>query len=302
MDVDWDLHAVVRPFCPTTSSSSSTAAAATTTTTITATTAAGASFSWSKNENIIGVDFFPNPLPTRNYNSIDSIQHCLNALNKPIEFPKLQKPPQYSQNLPFSPLSVIGGLQDPPLMNHHHPKQFLGKQQSFGVSRCTTSNAQSARSKKRKNQMKMKKKKVCQVPADKLSSDVWSWRKYGQKPIKGSPYPRGYYKCSTLKECMARKQVERNRSDPNMFIVTYTGEHNHQAPSYRNSSAGSARTKATSSPATSHQSPAVSPATEKTTEDNDTEDDTFDSKIDDDFFEGLDELESPVTGGVFPVA
>ena len=22
------------------------------------------------------------------------------------------------------------------------------------------------------------------------SSDIWSWRKYGRKPIKGSPYPR----------------------------------------------------------------------------------------------------------------
>lgn len=38
----------------------------------------------------------------------------------------------------------------------------------------------------RKNQMK----RVCQVPAEALSSDMWSWRKYGQKPIKGSPYPR----------------------------------------------------------------------------------------------------------------
>ncbi|PPS15526.1 hypothetical protein GOBAR_AA05052 [Gossypium barbadense] len=38
--------------------------------------------------------------------------------------------------------------------------------------------------------------------------DSWSWRKYGQKPIKGSPYPRGYYKCSTSKGCSAKKQVD----------------------------------------------------------------------------------------------
>jgi hypothetical protein len=36
------------------------------------------------------------------------------------------------------------------------------------------------------------KKVVCEVPAagGGVSSDLWAWRKYGQKPIKGSPYPR----------------------------------------------------------------------------------------------------------------
>jgi len=39
------------------------------------------------------------------------------------------------------------------------------------------------------------KKVVCEVPAagGGVSSDLWAWRKYGQKPIKGSPYPRYVY-------------------------------------------------------------------------------------------------------------
>lgn len=39
----------------------------------------------------------------------------------------------------------------------------------------------------RKNEQK---RVVLQLKADDLSSDKWAWRKYGQKPIKGSPYPR----------------------------------------------------------------------------------------------------------------
>ncbi|CAK9148094.1 unnamed protein product [Ilex paraguariensis] len=65
-------------------------------------------------------------------------------------------------------------------------------------------------------------------------SDSWAWRKYGQKPIKGSPYPRGYYRCSSSKGCPARKQVERSRLDPTMFVVTYSCEHNHPWPTLRN--------------------------------------------------------------------
>ncbi|KAL3377055.1 hypothetical protein AABB24_003461 [Solanum stoloniferum] len=65
-------------------------------------------------------------------------------------------------------------------------------------------------------------------------SDSWAWRKYGQKPIKGSPYPRGYYRCSSSKGCPARKQVERSREDPNMLVVTYSCEHNHPWPASRN--------------------------------------------------------------------
>ena len=34
------------------------------------------------------------------------------------------------------------------------------------------------------------KRVVEQVNEENLLSDAWAWRKYGQKPIKGSPYPR----------------------------------------------------------------------------------------------------------------
>ncbi|CAM0954964.1 unnamed protein product [Alopecurus aequalis] len=62
----------------------------------------------------------------------------------------------------------------------------------------------------------------------KVLPDGYSWRKYGQKPIKGSPHPRGYYKCSSVRGCPARKHVERYLDDPSMPIVTYKGEHNHK--------------------------------------------------------------------------
>ncbi|PWZ29110.1 putative WRKY transcription factor 35 [Zea mays] len=102
--------------------------------------------------------------------------------------------------------------------------------------------------KRRKNQAR---KVVC-IPAPAASaggrttgevvpSDLWAWRKYGQKPIKGSPYPRGYYRCSSSKGCPARKQVERNRTDPSLLVITYNSEHNHPWPTQRNALAGSTR-------------------------------------------------------------
>ncbi|KAG2304054.1 hypothetical protein Bca52824_032705 [Brassica carinata] len=107
--------------------------------------------------------------------------------------------------------------------------------------------------KRRKSQAK---KVVC-IPApaamnsrssgEVVPSDLWAWRKYGQKPIKGSPFPRGYYRCSSSKGCPARKQVERSRTDPNMLVITYTSEHNHPWPIQRNALAGSTRSSSSSS-------------------------------------------------------
>ncbi|CAD6251178.1 unnamed protein product [Miscanthus lutarioriparius] len=73
----------------------------------------------------------------------------------------------------------------------------------------------------------------------------------------GLSLPKGYYRCSSSKGCAARKQVERSRADPNTFILTYTGEHNHAAPTHRNSLAGTTRHKFPSSAAPQPPPPSV---------------------------------------------
>ncbi|CAA0375990.1 unnamed protein product [Arabidopsis thaliana] len=57
--------------------------------------------------------------------------------------------------------------------------------------------------------------------------DNHTWRKYGQKEILGSRFPRAYYRCTHQKlyNCPAKKQVQRLNDDPFTFRVTYRGSH-----------------------------------------------------------------------------
>ncbi|KAL2647714.1 hypothetical protein AAZX31_05G149700 [Glycine max] len=101
----------------------------------------------------------------------------------------------------------------------------------------TSSSKRSRRAiQKRVVQIPMKETEGCRLKGESNTppSDSWAWRKYGQKPIKGSPYPRGYYRCSSSKGCPARKQVERSCVDPTMLVVTYSSDHNHPWPPSRN--------------------------------------------------------------------
>ncbi|OWM75913.1 probable WRKY transcription factor 3 [Punica granatum] len=68
-----------------------------------------------------------------------------------------------------------------------------------------------------------------------LLDDGYRWRKYGQKVVKGNPYPRSYYKCTTP-GCNVRKHIERASTDPKAVITTYEGKHSHDVPAARASS------------------------------------------------------------------
>lgn len=63
---------------------------------------------------------------------------------------------------------------------------------------------------------------------DRPSEDGYNWRKYGQKKVQGSEYPRCYYKC-TQANCPMRKKVERSH-DGQVTEIVYKGDHNHPKP------------------------------------------------------------------------
>ncbi|OEL17211.1 putative WRKY transcription factor 11 [Dichanthelium oligosanthes] len=119
------------------------------------------------------------------------------------------------------PLSSSGAGQKRRCHEHAHSENVAGGKYGATGGRCHCSKRRKHRV-KRTIRVPAISPKVADIPADE-----YSWRKYGQKPIKGSPYPRGYYKCSTVRGCPARKHVERDPGDPSMLIVTYEGEHRH---------------------------------------------------------------------------
>ncbi|KAK5783540.1 WRKY transcription factor 22 -like protein [Gossypium arboreum] len=311
MEVDWDLHAVVRGCA-----------------TVTATSNGGVGSGYSV------ADLLPPQSGVSSFGSEEAFEgHALSSPNQLEELHELYKPffpksqPLSPQSTPLSSISSISFSKEARI-EEQQPQSKLSLAASVTTAitaptnNSATSTSHNSRSKRRKNQLK----KVCQVPTEGLSSDVWSWRKYGQKPIKGSPYPRGYYRCSTSKGCLARKQVERSRTNPAMFIVTYTAEHNHPAPTHRNSLAGSTRQKPfTSQTPTAGDSvkpvsakPAGSSSLTTSVDEElmvqntkagsredlveDEGEDDFgmsDTAVSDDFFEGLEGIADMVTGNCF---
>ncbi|KAL8052355.1 hypothetical protein ABFS82_06G204800 [Erythranthe guttata] len=75
---------------------------------------------------------------------------------------------------------------------------------------------------------------VREAAVAKYSEDGFFWRKYGQKHVKGSEFPRSYYRCTDT-NCDVKKKVECSQ-DGQITEIVYKGSHNHPKP--HNSSSG----------------------------------------------------------------
>ncbi|KAL5569652.1 hypothetical protein UlMin_026227 [Ulmus minor] len=100
----------------------------------------------------------------------------------------------------------------------------------ISVSGRSCSSSSSQRPRRRKDDADVRTERVAapqigntEIPPD----DGQTWRKYGQKEIMGSRFPRAYYRCTHQKlyNCPAKKQVQRLDDDPFTFEVMYRGNH-----------------------------------------------------------------------------
>ncbi|GMH05791.1 hypothetical protein Nepgr_007631 [Nepenthes gracilis] len=66
------------------------------------------------------------------------------------------------------------------------------------------------------------------IITERTSEDGYNWRKYGQKLVKGSEFPRSYYKC-THPHCEVKKLFERS-PDGQITEIIYKGTHDHPKP------------------------------------------------------------------------
>ncbi|KAJ0520168.1 putative transcription factor WRKY family [Helianthus annuus] len=124
-----------------------------------------------------------------------------------------------------SSFHLVGSTRSSDQGTHQHKPRCTGRGDDGSV-KCGSSGRCHCKKRKHRVKRQIKVPAVSNKLAD-IPPDEYSWRKYGQKPIKGSPHPRGYYKCSSMRGCPARKHVERCLDDSTMLIVTYEGDHNH---------------------------------------------------------------------------
>ncbi|KAE8733296.1 putative WRKY transcription factor 75 [Hibiscus syriacus] len=156
----------------------------------------------------------------------------LSPLNVPFLFPSSSLNPPLESSLNILPdidwVSLLSGLgQENKVMigsgsNNMMSVNGVGYQIQQGDDKGHKNKRKGSRMKKRS-----KPRFAFQTRSeDDILDDGYRWRKYGQKSVKNSMYPRSYYRC-THHTCDVKKQIQRLSKDTSMVVTTYEGIHNH---------------------------------------------------------------------------
>ncbi|XP_056849875.1 probable WRKY transcription factor 48 isoform X1 [Raphanus sativus] len=182
-------------------------------------------FSSSSNSSSFSFDAFP--LQNNNTNLFNT--------DLPLSQPSTTKraSSEVVNIAPMSPNSNSVSSSSKEVANDNIDKNVTLKDPEEGEQEQKGTKPQRLKAKK-KNQKKAREARVAFLTRSDIDNldDGYRWRKYGQKAVKNSPYPRSYYRCTTV-GCGVKKRVERSSDDPYIVMTTYEGQHTHPFPMTR---------------------------------------------------------------------
>ncbi|CAM8966799.1 unnamed protein product [Rhodiola kirilowii] len=111
--------------------------------------------------------------------------------------------------------------------HHHHQSELMSAKLEDSSGESSKPSSLSVRKGRRGCYKRRKGSQTWTKVVSAILDDGQTWRKYGQKVILNTPFPRSYFRCTHKKDqgCLATKQVQQTQTEPPMYTVTYDGHH-----------------------------------------------------------------------------